>query len=266
MRLSSWRQRAWRLLLFDLDDTLLRSDKTVPPRALEALGRIRRERGVLVGVATSRSELNAEVFTRKLRPDVLITSGGARVRAGEKILFHAPFTREETGSIIKAARAVAGREVLMDADTPRAHYRNYPASEHKIPAGFEGCVDTDFSSPPEDALMVCVKLPDPALADGLRRETPFADVTRFVNSDWYRLIRRGVTKAVGMERLCQALCLSPSDIVAFGDDLADVEMLKLSGLGVAMGNAVPEVKAAADIVIGDNDSDAIADLLTDLFL
>ena len=265
MILPVWRQRAWRLLLFDLDDTLLRSDKTVPPRTLEALGRIRRERSVLIGVSTSRSEVNAEVFTRRLNPDVLITSGGARVRAGERILFHAPFTGEETGSIIKTARAIAGRGVLMDADTPNVHYRNYPASEHKIPAGFERCVDTDFSSPPEDALMVCVKLPDPALADRLRRETPFADVTRFVNSDWYRLIRKGVTKKTGLQTLRAALDLDPQDMVAFGDDLADVEMLRAAGLGVAMGNAVPEVKAAADMVIGRNDSDAIADFLNDLF-
>ena len=113
--------------------------------------------------------------------------------------------------------------------------------------------------------MVCVKLPDPALADRLRRETPFADVTRFVNSDWYRLIRKGVTKETGLQMLRAALDLDPQDMVAFGDDLADVEMLRAAGLGVAMGNAVPEVKAAADMVIGRNDSDAIADFLNDLF-
>ena len=54
--------------------------------------------------------------------------------------------------------------------------------------------------------------------------------------------------------------------MAFGDDLADMGMLKMCGIGVAMGNAVDEVKAMADIVIGTNDEDGIADFLEERFL
>lgn len=49
--------------------------------------------------------------------------------------------------------------------------------------------------------------------------------------------------------------------IAFGDDYADIGMLKLCGVGVAMGNAIDEVKAIADCVIGDNDHDGIAKYL-----
>ena len=47
-------------------------------------------------------------------------------------------------------------------------------------------------------------------------------------------------------------------IIAFGDDYADIGMLELCGTGVAMGNAIDEVKERADIVIGSNDEDGIA--------
>lgn len=47
-------------------------------------------------------------------------------------------------------------------------------------------------------------------------------------------------------------------IIAFGDDYADIGMLELCGLGVAMGNAIEEVKERADFVIGSNDEDGIA--------
>ncbi len=255
----------FKLLLFDLDDTLLRSDKTISPRNLDALRRIRRAGIAGIGVSTSRSEVNAEVFTKELRPDVLITSAGAHVRAGERVIFTSPFTSEETGSIIEKVRCIAGPDALMDADTPAAHYRNYPVTEHAFAAGFEDCVETDFSELPENSLMVCVKLDSDAQADALRRSLPFADVVKFVNSRWHKITKKGVTKAVGIEMLCRALRLSPKNIVAFGDDLADVEMLELAGLGVAMGNAVPEVRRAADTVIGPNDTDAIADFLDGLF-
>lgn len=47
-------------------------------------------------------------------------------------------------------------------------------------------------------------------------------------------------------------------IIAFGDDYADIGMLQLCGTGVAMGNAIDEVKDKADVVIGSNDEDGIA--------
>lgn len=47
-------------------------------------------------------------------------------------------------------------------------------------------------------------------------------------------------------------------IIAFGDDFADIGMLELCGVGVAMGNAIDEVKNKADIVIGSSDEEGIA--------
>jgi len=51
------------------------------------------------------------------------------------------------------------------------------------------------------------------------------------------------------------------DVVAFGDNFNDISMLEAAGTGVAMGNAEEAVKARADVVIGDNTTDAIADYL-----
>ncbi len=262
---ESLKGSGYRLLLFDLDDTLLRRDKTISPGNLEVLRRIELSGAAAVGVSTSRSEKNAEPFIRALRPDALITSAGAHVRAGERVIFSAPFTPEQTQRIIGAVFGLLGPGALMDADTPTAHYRNYPVTEHEFAAGFEECVETDFSRFSGEPLMVCAKLRSAGDARALTKALPFADIIKFVNSDWHKITKKGVTKALGIEKLCRALGISPGEIIAFGDDLADVEMLELSGLGVAMGNAVPEVKAAADVVIGTNETDAIGELLKDLF-
>jgi hypothetical protein len=60
--------------------------------------------------------------------------------------------------------------------------------------------------------------------------------------------------------------IAADDIVAFGDDFADIGMLKLCGVGVAMGNAIDEVKTIADCVIGDNDHNGIANYLQNVGL
>lgn len=69
----------YRLLLFDLNGTLLRSDKRITERTLQALQKCR-EKGMMIGVSTSRGEGNALPFIEALRPDVLIVSGGALIR------------------------------------------------------------------------------------------------------------------------------------------------------------------------------------------
>ncbi|MBQ2509246.1 MAG: HAD-IIB family hydrolase, partial [Erysipelotrichaceae bacterium] len=94
-----------KLLLFDLDGTLLRTDKTISDRSLQALSRVR-EAGVLIGVVTSRSEQNCLDFLRMLVPDILISSAGALVKFGKEHVFKAEFTSDEVNRIIDLARRV----------------------------------------------------------------------------------------------------------------------------------------------------------------
>lgn len=55
--------------------------------------------------------------------------------------------------------------------------------------------------------------------------------------------------------------LSMQDVIAFGDNYNDLSMLEAAGTGVAMGNAVEEVKARANVVIGENETTSIADYI-----
>ena len=65
---------------------------------------------------------------------------------------------------------------------------------------------------------------------------------------WMDLSPVGVSKASGLEHVCDALGLGAADVLAIGDGRNDIEMLRWAGRGVAMGQAVDEVKAAADHV------------------
>ena len=67
----------------------------------------------------------------------------------------------------------------------------------------------------------------------------------------------GVEKAASLSVLLQTLGLTPAELMACGDGWNDLPMIKFAGLGVAMGNAVPPVKAAAGFVSTDNDHDGV---------
>ena len=73
-----------------------------------------------------------------------------------------------------------------------------------------------------------------------------------------------MTKASGLERLCARLGITSEDVWAFGDAANDVPMIRWAAVGHAMANAVDEVKAAADRIIGSNDDDAVAAVLAEL--
>ena len=70
---------------------------------------------------------------------------------------------------------------------------------------------------------------------------------------------RTYTKEKAIHVVCDTCNITLADIIAFGDDFADIGMLKLCGVGIAMGNAIDEVKEIADFVIGRNDEDGIAE-------
>ncbi|MDF7667565.1 pyridoxal phosphatase [Orbaceae bacterium ESL0727] len=77
---------------------------------------------------------------------------------------------------------------------------------------------------------------------------------------------KGNTKGHGLAHWAKHEQIDLREIVAFGDSYNDLSMLKIAGLGIAMGNADAEVKAGADYAIGDNNQASIAAELTKLFL
>ncbi|MEG1932695.1 MAG: Cof-type HAD-IIB family hydrolase [Pygmaiobacter sp.] len=68
----------------------------------------------------------------------------------------------------------------------------------------------------------------------------------------------GVSKAVGLARLCDELGLTRENVMAMGDSRNDLEMIQFAGFSVAMGNADADVKTAADAVCASNDEDGVA--------
>ena len=70
--------------------------------------------------------------------------------------------------------------------------------------------------------------------------------------------KAGISKATGVRFLSEYLGVSVNDVIAIGDSENDIEMLKIAGTGIAMGNAVEEAKAAADDITASNDEDGVA--------
>ncbi len=87
------------------------------------------------------------------------------------------------------------------------------------------------------------------------------DITWSSSVGMVEISAHGITKGSGLADLCDRIGVPRADVVAFGDMPNDVPMLRWAGHGVAMANAHPEVKAAADEVTASNVDDGVAQVL-----
>lgn len=258
------KEKNCRLLLFDLDGTLLRSDKSISPSVLKALYRCR-EKGILIGISTARGEQNTLPFIEELQPDIWITSAGALVKYNGEPIYKAEFSKEQTKRMIALAREVCGADCEITVDTVDSHYWNYKMDPKKQDPSWGDSIYTDFKDFEESALKVCVEIFDDRQAMRLQKLLDGCDCIRFSDGYWYKFTPKGTTKERAIQELCSVCRISAEEITAFGDDYADIGMLQLCGTGIAMGNAVREVKEQADLVIGSNDEDGIAAYLAAVF-
>jgi Cof subfamily protein (haloacid dehalogenase superfamily) len=259
------------LILTDLDGTLFHNDKTISNYTKRVIAEAQKK-GVLFGISTARARVNAVKFLDGLSPDVLISNGGGMVtyfektdssgkeklttgkRVGKKI-YSCEFSVQEVRTLIKTAFEVCGANTIMSVDNEVGLYSN---SEDELGDKFWTYVDfSDFNEP---GMKVCIQTLDKekiikiASSVGLEQVDylPFSDIP------WYKMSKKDATKERAIEALCKYLNIQPVQIAAFGDDFNDIGMLKLCGKGIAMENAIAEVRQIADEVCASNEADGVA--------
>ena len=263
---KGWLKDSKKLLLFDLDGTLLKSDKTISDRTLSAV-LTAREKGYFIGVSTSRSESNSRSFIDRIAPDIIISSGGAMVTVNGKQTVVEEFTGDETAEIIAKARKVCGDlNITVDTtDKDAEFFRNFTPPQDELEKSWGRSIETDFNDFRKPSLKICFEIADEKKAEELKAELGDCDFIHFTDGDWYKVTKAGITKETAITKLCDSKGIDLKNVTAFGDDMADIGSMKLCGTGVAMENAQQAVKDAADITIGSNDEDGIADYLESLF-
>lgn len=96
--------------------------------------------------------------------------------------------------------------------------------------------------------------------------SPFAAEYDFVQSspNYYELLPKGVSKGAALLVLAELLGIEQKRTIGIGDNYNDLTLIQYAGLGVAVANAVPRVRQAADFITVDNNSHAIAAVISSL--
>lgn len=254
-----------KLILLDLDGTLLHSDKTISDYTKAVIERCKKQ-NILIGISTARGTTNIRPFIEALAPDLIIASGGAQVTYRGETIYASEFTEEETDTIIRTAKRLTNGTCEITVDTRDSHYWNYKIDPQKNDATWEGCIYTDYTDFRASSLKICVEVTDDVLAQRIAASVDGVDLVKFSESDWYKLSKKNATKEVAIKELGRVLGIAKEEMLAFGDDYADIGMLQTCGTGVAMENAIPEVKEIADAITDTNNNDGVAKYLEEFVL
>lgn len=254
-----------KMVIFDIDGTLLGSDKNVSLSTLEALTRLR-EQGHTLFLATGRSLFYTKPVIDLLGFENYILCNGAIGFINHLQKFSNELASEDLTSLLDRFSELEIDAVLVTLD--RLHrVSSFDLAKMKNAMSYVG-----GDLPPIRKINQSKEQIYQVLA--FYDQTADKDIaSRFADFDFVRWHEHGVdilpaegSKAATISAFAEQLAFEKKDIISFGDGLNDREMLQAAGVGVAMGNASAEVKGCADLVTDTNDNDGIFKALRRLAL
>lgn len=270
-----------RIVALDLDGTLLDSRKRLTPVCRDALARAA-DAGVEIVPTTGRFFGMMPEAVRDL-PFVryAITINGAEVfdRREDRAI-----VREEIplATAIEIMKILDGHDVIYDCyrsdwgwmtASMQERAADYATDEHylamvrnfrrAVPELKAHLAETAAEGDVQKIMLFSRRSPESAalalrqIADEVAAAFPQISVTSSTRNN-LELNIRSANKGNALRRLAEHLGLTLADCMSFGDGLNDLSMVEAAGVGVAMANAVPEVKRAAKYIAPSNDEDGVA--------
>ena len=244
---------SFKAFLIDLDGTLARAFLQVAPRVADAVKRVSKE--LTVGIVSSRDyKVVGELADSLGLASLQISEGGARFfdpKTQETAWLHS-LTSEDARRIIAFLEEHDLPFSAVDAD--RKVESAGEVSDWRITR------ITATSLTPSRAQDIADRF-------GAMPGIHTSKIVRIDNGDWMvDFTHAAATKATAVVRYAALNGIEPSQIIAAGDSFNDLPLLQACGLRIAMGNAVPELKAIADYVAPSVDEDGLATAIDEFVL
>lgn len=267
-----------KMIFLDLDNTLLASDKTVSDENMRALEEARARRNY-VAVATGRSFRSGKRIMEELSLDgpgcyLLAFQGSVLYDWGaDRVLFTDGIDGETAAELLEAfekagiyAHTFWNDRILTLHESGQLWRYNRIAKEP-----YQILRDLSQLKGKVCQKVIAVDYEDHERLERFResyRSREEGKLNSFFSSrELLEYCKLGIHKGSGLEKLAKLLGVEPENTVAVGDEENDLSMIRAAGIGVAMKNAQPQVKAAADYVTKrDCDHSGVAEVIEKFLL
>jgi Cof subfamily protein (haloacid dehalogenase superfamily) len=239
-----------KLIVTDLDQTLLRSDKTISNYSVEVLRRCQ-EKGIKIMFATARPWLKLTDFIAQISVDALCYSIGTSVMAEGKIIARFTFAPAEQNSIFARLKSDPNIYRISASSDDVSYFFGQAIDSQGILCDFSADCDVKFN-------LIAFRSKDIERSIDNLREYAGVKFFRVTDTNLVDIAPARAGKWTAIQLVAQHFRLNTAEIAAFGDDHNDLDMLQNCGVGVAMASAIPEAKSAARFICENNDSDGVA--------
>lgn len=263
----------YQLVAFDMDGTLLDSTKDLQPGTRSALAAVRAA-GARIMLASGRPIPGLKSLANRLNIGqdlVLAGMNGSIVvdQATNREIARHPMPLDMARELIAVAKKhdvlvmIPHDDELLVEDASDTHAQHEASSNDLSIRQVDDLTQLDVE--PTKVLFVGEREITDPLLDELSQS--YGDHLELAYSSplYLEATAAGVDKGSAITDYCRAQGIPLSRVMAFGDNGNDVGMLRTAGLGIAMGNGIPEAKAAADMVTTSNDDEGIARVLSRYF-
>jgi Cof subfamily protein (haloacid dehalogenase superfamily) len=270
-----------KLLVLDIDGTLLNSEDIVTPKVKDAIAQAR-DMGVSVALATGRRVGSTRAVVDEIGIMLpIVTFNGALVwdTAREEAIHELPFSPPVISRVIELCQRYDIAPVFLQGPAYGEHIY-VPKAGGNLPSYLDWFLDPRRSEVAELSYDELINVPGVLTIDVFGPEQPLQALSRDIAElevqvydvgevspqtdppNWALNVHMpGASKAAGVQILAQELGCTMQDVVAVGDGYNDLPLLEAAGTGVAMGNARDEVKALADAVVTGHDDDGVAEAI-----
>lgn len=249
------------LIALDLDGTLLNTREEISPRNRRAI-RAALDSGTRIVLVTGRGVDTPIRVSKELGLNLpIICCHGALTKdfLANRTLGHVPVPMQYAKPMVEFAEknglsiALYSEEIFYRLEGQRLYMEDMRGPSWREVQTFE---DVMHTAP------TFIRFLGRESVEAMERE--FGDLPlHFKHETWYDFVEcavtnREATKQRALARLCADFQIPSERVLAIGDSRNDVPMLRWAGLGIAMGNALPEVRASVRFVTATNDNDGVA--------
>ncbi|MBC1631084.1 HAD family phosphatase [Listeria welshimeri] len=268
-------------IILDIDGTLLNDDKKISPETKKALITAQ-QNGVKLILASGRPTTGMHLYAEQLEMEtyhgLLVSYNGAKVVdcQTKEELFNQTLTIAEGKAVLEhmkqfEVKVMIDKDDYMYVNNVYDCYIPYKGEEINIiqyesrGGNFKLCEKEDLAAFLDYRIHKILTAGDP---DYMQKNyqammAPFKNTLNCVfTADFYfEFTAKNIDKAKALDTVLTPMGIHAENIIAFGDGHNDITMVKYAGTGIAMDNAVPELKAVANSITLSNNKDGIAHVL-----
>lgn len=265
-----------KILVLDIDGTLTNSKKQITNATKEAIWNIM-DKGHLIALASGRPTPGMRRYEKELELDkrggYLLSYNGAKIVecTGNQVIHQNFLPLQVVPALYEFAVQRGAGLITYDGDVVISAFE--PDEFIKLEAGINWLPvrhQPDFVEYVDYNVNKCLMTAPGEQAAVYEKELQalFGDIISIYRSEpfFIEIMPKDINKAVGLELVLKSLGMGAEQAVCCGDGYNDISMIEYAGMGVAMGNAQPAVKEAADYIAPGNDEDGLVEVIERFFL